>query len=95
MEPHIIIWQMIGATAAVSVPVMGVFWYLIRTEIRNQLFGLQILIDERIARVESRVTTIESAGSANAKEALMTGHSNAARLVGIEEILRLLPCRKG
>jgi hypothetical protein len=55
------IWQIVAAVAGVTIPVSSVLWYLIRTEMRNQILQLHLTLTERVASVEGRVTGLERA----------------------------------
>jgi len=54
------IWQIIAAVAAVVVPTGGVLWYLLRTEMRNQVLSLHLTVNDRFGALESRITAVES-----------------------------------
>lgn len=52
--------QIITAVAAVVVPTGGVLWYLLKTEMRNQVLTLHLTVTERFSAIEARVAAVES-----------------------------------
>jgi len=64
MKPDII-----SATAAVVVPVVGVLWYLIRREIRVNILEYKLQVERRFAGIEKRLARID-------------GETEAARRIG-------------
>lgn len=53
-------WNIVGAVAAVVVPVSTVLWLLIRTEMRAQILAIQLVFGERCNGIDRRVAVIES-----------------------------------
>ncbi len=51
---------MVGAVAAVVVPVSGLLWALLTREVRVQVLTLKLSVTKRFGDVESRLAKLES-----------------------------------